>query len=469
MVKDVSCRALLAALSCCALCAGQDGPLDRYVAAPDSAYHYQLSRTTLTPGGFLYELDLTSQTWLSTAEVDRPEFRHVLTILKPFRVTSETALLYIDGGWNGLPVVRLPLYLLAGVQAGTVVVQLSQVPNQPLAFADESRTRSEDAITAYTWDKYLKTGDERWPARLPMTKAAVRAMDAATDFLAKAPGGGAAVRNFIMTGASKRGLTTWTAAAVDPRVIAIAPLVCDVLNTEQSLLHHFRAYGFWAPALQDYVEAGIMGWLGTPQLESLMEIEDPFAYRERLQVPKYLLQATGDQFFLPDSSQFYFDALPGEKYLRYVPNTDHFLLSAETPRNLMAWMRAILAGHPRPRFSWSADRPGGTITLRTEDQPMRVLLWRADNPAARDFRLQTIGPAWRSEEVRSGDGVYTAHVPAPEAGYAAFFLELTYRGSSDLPLVFTTEVVVTPDAYPFEMPASGGAAGIGSAGRRGGR
>ena len=42
-------------------------------------------------------------------------------------------------------------------------------------------------------------------------------------------------------------------------------------------------------------------------------------------MPKFMVYAAGDQFFLPDSSRFYFDDLKGEKYLRYVPNTDHSL------------------------------------------------------------------------------------------------------------------------------------------------
>ncbi|HIC30222.1 MAG TPA: hypothetical protein EYO85_12435, partial [Rhodospirillales bacterium] len=81
--------------------------------------------------------------------------------------------------------------------------------------------RSEDAIIAYSWDKYLKTGDEKWPLRLPMTKAAVRAMDTATDFLAGKTGGKLKIDRFVVAGASKRGWTTWSTAAVDKRVVGI--------------------------------------------------------------------------------------------------------------------------------------------------------------------------------------------------------------------------------------------------------
>ena len=40
-------------------------------------------------------------------------------------------------------------------------------------------------------------------------------------------------------------------------------------------------------------------------------------------MPKYIINGSGDQFFCPDSSQFYFNDLKGEKHLRYVPNVDH--------------------------------------------------------------------------------------------------------------------------------------------------
>src|SRR5262245_65524261 len=105
----------------------------------------------------------------------------------------------------------------------SVVAELRMVPNQPLVFAGETQGRVEDSFIAYTWDKFLRTGDEKWPARLPMTKAAVRAMDSVTAFCATPQGGGSKIDQFVISGGSKRGWTTWTTAAVDKRVIAIIP------------------------------------------------------------------------------------------------------------------------------------------------------------------------------------------------------------------------------------------------------
>ena len=141
-----------------------------------------------------------------------------------------------------------------------------------------------------------------------MTKAAVRAMDTVTAFCGSPEGGKVKVDEFVVAGGSKRGWTTWTTAAVDKRVVAIIPIVIDVLNIEPSMLHHYAAYGFWAPAIGDYTTFSIMDWNGTPEYEALMKIEEPYEYRQRLTMPKFIINASGDQFFLPDSVAVLFSA-----------------------------------------------------------------------------------------------------------------------------------------------------------------
>lgn len=435
---------------------GRETALDRYVAVPDPHFRWKVLRTLPAAGATVTLLEMTSQQWLSEREVTKPVWTHFVTVARPARVTSDVALLFITGGDIDTPAPTRPAAWLVAMarDTGTVVAELRMVPNQPVVFADDpARTpRYEDDFISYTWDHFLRTGDERWPARLPMTKSAVRAMDTVTAFAATPAGGGVPVRRFVVSGASKRGWTTWTTAAVDRRVIAIVPIVIDLLNLETSFQHHWQAYGFWAPAVQDYVDRGIMGWMGSPQFRRLMQIEEPFEYRDRFTIPKLLVNAAGDEFFLPDSSQFYLNALPGETHVRYVPNTGHGLDKSDARQTLHAFYASIVAGRPRPSFTWTVE-PDGAVRVVSRDLPSSVRLWQATNPKARDFRIDTLGPAYRNTVLTpSGPNTWVARVPAPAAGWTAFFVELTYPSGGTYPIKLTTPARVVPDTLPFPPP-----------------
>jgi PhoPQ-activated pathogenicity-related protein len=451
----------LAALAACALvlsgsrvaASSSRTALDEYVAKPDPAFKFELVRTIPGDGYTVYVLEMVSQTWRNEKEVDRTVWKHWVTVTKPDKVSGSTALLFIGGGNNtsGAPAKVDRMLSSIATATNTVVAELRMVPNQPLVFPGDGRKRREDEIIAYTWDKFMRTGDANWPLRLPMTKAAVRAMDAVTAFAASAACGNIKVERFVVAGASKRGWTTWTTAAVDKRVVAFIPLVIDLLNMEKSMIHHYRAYGFWAPAIRDYVDMHIMDWVGRPEFKALMKIEEPYEYRQRYTMPKYIVNAAGDQFFLPDSSQFYFNNLPGEKYLRYVPNTDHSLKNSDVAETMTAFYQSVLDGTPRPKFTWKMEKDG-TIRVRTATQPSEVKLWQATNPKARDFRLDTIGPAYKSTVLTAASGAYLAKVAPPPAGFTAYFIELTYPGRGKHNFKFTTGVRVTPDRYPSPAP-----------------
>jgi len=427
--------------------------LDRYVHTPDAAFAWKVAGSVDGEGGRAYYIDLTSQNWLTTNEVNRTAWKHWLVVAKPTDLAHSTALLFIGGGGNKdnrPPKVNSDLVRIAR-ETKSVVAELKMVPNQPLIFGGDGEERVEDNLIGYTWDKFLKTGDEKWPARLPMTKSAVRAMDALTAFFASEEGGRVAVNSFVVAGGSKRGWTTWTTAATDKRVVAICPIVIDVLNMSESMYHHYQAYGFWAPAVGDYVRHGIMEWMKTPEMKALEAIEDPFSYRDRLTLPKLILNACGDQFFLPDSSQFYFSELKGPKYLRYVPNADHSLKGSDAYETLLAWHQLALSHAQLPRFDWKHLK-GGEIEVRPQDQPVSAKLWTATNANTRDFRLETIGPVWKSESIESQDGVFHAKVASPSAGWTAYMVELTYDVGAATKLKLTTDVRVIPDTLPHAPP-----------------
>lgn len=432
--------------------------LDRYVAKPDPNYKWELVRTDKEDDITSYTIDLTSQQWRTEKEVDRPIWKHWLTITVPNTVDHPTALLFIDGGNNkdaDNPRGADGDMKRVARQTKCITSTVFMVPNQPLVFSDAMGWgRSEDAMIAYTWDKFYRTGDEEWPARLPMTKAAVRAMDTVQAFCASEAGGKHEVKDFVVAGGSKRGWTTWTTAIVDTRVKAIAPCVIDLLHLIPSFRHHWTVYGRWSAAVGDYQALRILDWLDTPENKALMDIEDPYYYRDRLQMPKFIMNGANDQFFVPDSSQFYWNDLEGPKWLRYVPNAGHGLDNSAIG-SVAAFFHAVAAGTPIPNYTFEFE-DDGTIVVKllpagdgTIVKPTSVKLWQAYNPKARDVRGSTAEYV-ASDVAESEPNVYRAAVAPKETGYVLYFVELVFPGPvPETPFTFTSGVLSAPKEPPF--------------------
>jgi PhoPQ-activated pathogenicity-related protein len=224
-----------------------------------------------------------------------------------------------------------------------------------------------------------------------------------------------------------------------------------VVNVRACMINHYSAYGFWAPAVGDYTRHKVHERLDTPRYAELLKIEDPYFYRHRLTMPKFIINSAGDQYFPPDSSKFYFGDLQGPKYLRYVPNTNHSLANSDAGESILAFYQAIVKGSALPQFSWKVQADG-SIRVQTKDKPREVNLWQATNPKARDFRLLSIGAAYKKTALKSeGDGVYVATVKAPKEGWTAFFVELVFDSGEKVPFKFTTQVHIVPDKLPHSI------------------
>ncbi|MGF1528009.1 MAG: PhoPQ-activated protein PqaA family protein [Candidatus Competibacterales bacterium] len=458
---------LLAVAGATASLASAQTVLDDYVNRDDGVYAVERLDHDDDFFADTYFLKLTSLRWRTAAEVDRPVWEHLMVVVLPRFDRAlcdpdarQTAILLVNGGSN--PEERFDTddddSALARVMAEvfcSVVVELRQVPNQPLGFADEfGRERREDEILAYSMDRYLTTGDPDWPVQLAMAKAVVRAMDATqalADEEADAP-----IDDFVVLGGSKRGWTTWLAAAADPRVKIIVPISFDALNLGEQFRHHFGVYGFFAPAVREYDEFDLGCRLEDDRGAALLGIIDPFNYRDRFAgLPTLIINSTGDQFFVSDSAQFYFDSLSNDRFLRYTINTDHEQGGEEGLVPLVlearAWLERVNEGDDAPEITWRREADG-SLRVETSETPERVRLWQATNPNARDFRLETLGEAWTDTRLNPvEDNVYLAAVPPPPQGFTAFLVEVTFDESSLVGVgqVNTTEVFVTPDVKPF--------------------
>ena len=429
----------------------ENTPIDEYVAQLDASYKWTVVDRRSEDGVTTVTIDLTSQTWLDFEQVNQPEWRHWLILSIPKNVRSDIGMLFIGGGSNrnSWPKASNEQTLTIARMTQTVVAELKMVPNQPLIFNKDGVPRTEDDLIAYTWDQFLTGAEPVWLARNAMVKSAVRAMDTVTNYTSMKENSDFRIDKFVIAGASKRGWTSWITAAVDKRVVGLIPIVIDVLNVDKSMRHHFSAYGFWAPAISDYVRHGIMERLSDPKLAELYEIVDPYHYIDRLDMPKLILNAAGDQFFLPDSSQFYYDDLIGPKLIRYVPNTDHSMRDSDVLTSLIGFYDSIVSNIDLPSVSWTYPSEN-VLVLQSDISPTDATLWVANNPRARDFRLETVGPVYTPTPIKLSDGDnQTLQIPTPEKGWNAYFVEFTYDIGAAAPLKVSTEVKVIPDILPF--------------------
>lgn len=409
------------ALACLAACLAS-GPaaladLDAYVKAPDPTYSWKAVNHCDSDLGAAYHLDLISQTWQGA------RWRHALQIFEPKELKHEDiVLLFITGGNNredppetSDAVVGFSLALACGAR----VAVLSQVPNQPLMGG-----RTEDDLIAETLLKYLETKDETYPLLFPMAKSVVRAMDAIQEWTAKQKK--PVVVRFVVSGASKRGWTTWMSSAVDPRIVAIAPMVIPTLNMPAQTKHQIEVWGKYSEQIADYTERGLVEKVETPDGERLWKMIDPYTYRDRITIPKLIINSTNDRYWTLDSLNVFWDDLSGPKYVLYLPNDGHGMTERRqwAVNGVGALFRHVATNREMPKVWWrhtDGDDGSLVLSLNADPTPKSATLWstRADT---RDFREAK----WTSSPM-SKNKHYIGSIPRSKEGHAALFGDLTFE------------------------------------------
>jgi len=412
--------------------------LKSYVTKPDPTYSYEIVDTKDMEGCKAKIVQLTSQTWQNIV------WTHWLVLLCPPEIkNSDIAMLVISGGSNrqkepNINSLEFKVAVTVAKKTNSVIAVLSQVPNQPLFDG-----RNEDEIIAYTYDKYLNGEGDEWPLLLPMVKSAVRAMD--TVQLVQKDTDNHEIKRFVLTGGSKRGWTTWlTAATGDPRVVAIAPAVIDVLNMKQQMLHQLECYGTFSSEIEDYTRLKIPQRMHSPKGEQLLSIVDPYTYRNSLTLPKLILLGTNDPYWTVDSANLYFPDFPAPKYLCYQPNTGH----DASPTGIATLAEFFLFAKEKksfPSVSWEISKRN-TITVKWDNPEGTAYLWKA-NSNNRDFR----NSKWESTPLK-GKGKAKAKLVQPKTGWSAYYVEVRFPGSFGNPYSICTQMKVLPEnIYPFKV------------------
>lgn len=420
---------LLLALLASSLAVAQ--PLYDWVNKPDPAFGWEKVKVQDLPGGVqVTELKMTSQVWQGIT------WTHQVQIIKPAQMTNpDTALLLINGGKLDAGMMGLIAPIVNGI--GSPAVYLGDIPNQPLF-----NNLREDALIAYTYQKALETRDMTWPLLYPMTKAAVRAMDCVEQFTARE--WATPVKKFVVTGASKRGWTTWFVGCVDQkRVVGIAPIVYDNLNLPAQMALQKSSYGVYSSQIEDYTALGLPDLLQTPQGKLFGAEVDPYTFRDKLTMPKLIITGTNDPYWVLDSANIYWPDLPDPKYILYVPNGPHTLGDIMRVINSeVGFFQCCCGNVPFPQLQWSFmdTAQGVQLTVTSNPAPAKVLLWSTTSPT-RDFRKSV----WQSQEVTPVEGKYILRLNQPTQGYAALLGEAHYDlGGRDVPVSTNVRLLQAP-------------------------
>jgi PhoPQ-activated pathogenicity-related protein len=417
--------------------------LPEYVARPEPAFAWSVRQRTeqAVPPGTVYDLKLTSQTWQGIT------WEHRLMVYLPRGVKPAASMLLLNTGGDANSTIN-GVGLALAQKIGAPVAVLFQIPNQPLFDG-----KKEDALIAETFVRFLdgKGQDESWPLLFPMVKSVVKAMDALQAFAKeewKQP-----VEHFVITGASKRGWTTWLTGAADPRVKAIAPMVIDTLNMRDQMAHQLESYGRYSDMIHNYVERGLVPVPDTVEAKRLWTMIDPFLYRDRLTMPKLIVNGANDPYWTVDALNLYWGALKGDKWVLIVPNAGHDLrevpaggrkelLPARMIDTVAAFTRSQIFDKPLPKLTWQHDDAGGQLRLTVESSaaPKAARLWVADAPT-RDFRQST----WAEHPAAVTGGRAVGSVAPPATGFRAVYGEAEYEWEG-LTLRLSTQVRVAAAA-----------------------
>ncbi|AFK05158.1 PhoPQ-activated pathogenicity-related protein PqaA type [Emticicia oligotrophica DSM 17448] len=396
--------------------------LENYIKNGDKSFAWELKDSTIFGNVVAYQLLLTSQKWREYT------WRHQLTIFVPKNRQFNDALLFITGGsnkdeqpnWTKSDGLWPSLAGVAEKNKATVAL-IRQVPNQPLY-----GNLTEDALISYTLHQFKQDKDYSWPLLFPMVKSAVRAMDAVQEFTMQRQK--YAVNSFVISGASKRGWTTWLSSAIDDkRVKAIAPMVIDMLNMPATLNYQYTTYGEYSIEIEDYVKLGIPQGTDTEDGKMITAMIDPFSYRNKMSVPKMIFVGTNDEYWTIDAIKHYINEIPGQNMIHYVPNVGHNLGGGKQAfETLSAFFGLTVLNLPYPVNTWKVDynkvNTELTIDAKTENL-VEATLWQTTS-SDRDFRNNL----WLNKNIKLKDlPQIKVSLPYPKKGYQSFYIEMKYK------------------------------------------
>lgn len=481
-----------------------DPSLYKYMDIPDASFSWKADFTPFkndTKHQLLhYRMKLNSLQWLTEAEVTPSQWTHDVVVIRPYIPLPGKAMLWIEGCANNedfeVECYQRDISLVADLaqSTGMMVFILFHVPNQPSVFASDPDQGKlmEDRLVSFSWNTFMTRAQNRpdWIAYFPMAKASLRCLDAGEGYSKDLVAMGMLtqpITKWYIFGMSKRGAATWFLTAYlgarqPHRIIGSAPVVFEALNFKEVVLESMPAkLGGFTHVLSPY-RASIPFLLEDQKLEALsrhIDLTTPWYHKGLTAVPKYVVSAALDEFFMLGNDRYWYDQLEN-KHRLIVPHADHiFILDIDwLYKGVAAHATALVSGVGLPFVLETVDYKAQTITMCSEVKPTQSVLYSASpNPQTiprLDFRMlkppiadNCLPPAtltdkkcisiaeWQTDpiEVKFVNGLWCAHhhqtnIPSDTwiASYIVFsFDEKSPKGNG----VYTTPVMILPDHYPF--------------------
>lgn len=499
-------------------------PLDTYIRKPEPVFKWRDTGFVIDKmlfGSTAHMLNVTSLEWLDTSKAIGPNgavWTHQVMVVIPKKLTIfNMSTVVLTGSCNAdhgngtgpLPPDAKDEYLTVAdniaYQTGGIVVAVYQIPNCHYVFPSDpsQKSREEDSLIAWAWHEYVvdPKHDPEWLPRLPMAKGAFQCMKAVEQYVTQKKI--AEIKGWLVSGASKRGWTSWMVGATEPfdglpNVIAIAPLVPIVPDLVSEIHRQWMSYDGFTFAFEDYVAVNFTQLLDGPEFASALKIVDPMYYGERLaKVPKVVVLSSDDEFMQFDWSDLWYNKLTGEKHLLIAPNSEHSLATGipEVLACLAAFYKSLALGiQERPNFDYTYEPTTGAITVTIPKGMVhgKVVLRHATTmqTVRRDFRWVRLAnvssipggvvtppckfPEIKIPPVSEGGGnclvpiiwegttlkptvkdgnVFVGIPPEPPTGHwKGYYIEIYYPSNSGIKseFQFTTPGFAWPNTLPFK-------------------
>ena len=390
-----------------------------YVSKKDSSYCWKLinSKTNFNKS-VIYELELTSLKWRKLV------WTHRLRIVIPAKINKKNSLaaFMIAGSADGT--TELAIISKIAEKTCTPAAVLHDVPNQPLF-----RGLKEDALIAQTFLDFINNGNPNDLLLFPMAKSVVKGMDAMTDFCKNKFK--INIDEFVTFGASKRGWTTWLSAVVDKRVKAIAPIVYDNLDLEKQMELQISDFGKFSDQIADYTNLGITEMMisKVPNAIAVGKMVDPFAYLEKLQIPKLIIIGANDQYWPIDAINVYYKKLKGDTYIHYVPNVGHNL-GGQYIRAVDAIAELVKSVQnktklPKLKADYSITKNKIKVRCTSSVKPEKIQAWVTISKT-KDFRESN----WTPLDMIKNSKTFSCEIKKSDKKNIAVFVEAEYKNKN---------------------------------------